>query len=310
LLPFSTQSYLEKEMSNDLYLITGATGATGSNAIDHLRSKSANVRAFVHNDDDRAVALRAKGVEVVFGDLLDSQAVHKALQGVSGAYFVYPVMQPQLVDATAYFAHAAKVAGVRSIVNMSQISARSDAVSHAALSHWYGERVFDWAGVPVTHLRPTFFMEWLMYGFQLPLIANHDLIKVPAGNGRHAPIAAEDQGRVIGEFLLKPAAHAGKTYPLYGAVEMNHEELAKAVGLALGRQIRYEAETFEDFEARLAKLGIPNHFIQHIVAVYHDYQNGDFAGTNDVVETLTGRKPTTVGEYVEANIERFQPKER
>jgi NAD(P)H dehydrogenase (quinone) len=297
-------------MSNDLYLITGATGATGSSAIDHLLAKGANVRAFVHNDDDRAVALRAKGVEVVFGDLLDSQAVHKALQGVSAAYFVYPVMQPQLVDATAYFAHAAKTAGVRSIVNMSQISARSDAVSHAALSHWYGERVFDWAGVPVTHLRPTFFMEWLMYGFQLPLIAEHDLIKVPAGNGRHAPIAAEDQGRVIAEILLKPAAHAGKTYPLYGAVEMNHEELATAVGLALGRKIRYEDESFEDFEVRLAKIGIPDHFIQHIIAVYHDYQNGGFAGTNEVVETLTGRKPVTVGEYVEANIKQFQPTAR
>jgi NAD(P)H dehydrogenase (quinone) len=296
-------------MSNDLYLITGATGATGSNTIDNLLSKGANVRAFVHNDDDRAAVLRAKGVELVFGDLLDSQAVHKALLGVTGAYFVYPVMQPQLVDATAYFAHAAKTTGVRSIVNMSQISARADAVSHAALSHWYGERIFDWAGIPVTHLRPTFFMEWLVYGFQLPLIASHDLIQVPAGIGRHAPIAAEDQGRVIANILLNPAPHAGKTYPLYGAVEMNHEDLANAVGEALGRKIRYETESFEHFEVRLAALNLPRHFIQHIVAVYHDYQNGDFSGTNDVVETLTGRKPKTVGEYVKANIELFQPKE-
>jgi NAD(P)H dehydrogenase (quinone) len=294
-------------MSNELFLITGATGATGSAAIDHLRSKHANVRAFVHSDDHRAAALRAKGVEVVFGDLLDSHAVRKALQGVTGAYFVYPVMQPQLVDATAYFAQAAKDAGVRSIVNMSQISARADAVSHAALSHWYGERVFDWAGVPVTHLRPTFFMEWLLYEFQLPLIANHDLIRVPAGTGRHAPIAAEDQGRVIAEILLNPAGHQGKTYPLYGAVEMNHEELANEVGLALGRHIAYEAESFGDFEVRLAKLGLPEHFIQHIIAVYRDYQNGHFAGTNDVVQVVTGKAPTTVAEYVKANRERFQP---
>lgn len=294
-------------MSNELYLVTGATGRS---AIDHLLSRGAEVRAFVHNDDDRAAALRANGVEVVFGDLLDNDAVQTAVQGVTGAYFVYPVMQPQLVDASAYFAHAAIAAGVRSIVNMSQISAKVDAVSHAARSHWYGERVFDWAGVPVTHLRPTFFMEWLTYGFQLPLIIDHDLIKVPAGDGRHAPISAEDQGRVIANILQDPAPHAGKTYPLYGAVEMNHEELASAVGEALGRKIRYEPESFDEFGARLNAIGMPKHFIQHIVAVYDDYQNGDFAGTNDVVEALTGRKPMTVGEYVKTNIKLFQAKEQ
>jgi NAD(P)H dehydrogenase (quinone) len=295
-------------MSDQLYLVTGATGATGRSAIDHLLLRGSKVRALVHNDDDRAAALRANGVEVVLGDLLDNGAVQKAVQGVTGAYFVFPVTQPQLVDASAYFAHASIAAGVRSIVNMSQISAKVDAVSLAARSHWYGERVFDWAGVPVTHLRPTFFMEWLTYGFQLPLIANHDLIKVPAGDGRHAPISAEDQGRAIANIMLDPAPHSGKTYPLHGAVEMNHEELASAVGEALGRKIRYEPESFDEFGARLNAIGMPKHFIQHIVAVYRDYQNGDFAGNNNVVEALTGRKPMTVGEYVKTNIELFQPK--
>ena len=294
-------------MSNELYLVTGATGATGRSAIDHLLSRGSKVRAFVHNDDNRAEALRGKGVEVVFGDLLDNVAVQKAVQGVTSAYFVYPILQPQLVDASAYFAHAAITAGVRSIVNMSQISARADAVSLAARSHWYGERVFDWAGVPVTHLRPTFFMEWLTYRFQLPQIANHDLLKVPAGNGRHAPIAASDQGRVIANLLLNPAPHAGKSYPLYGAVEMNHAELARTLSEVLGRKIRYEDESFPACEQRLSQMGLSEHFIQHVVSVYRDYQDGVFAGTNDLVETITGRKPITVGEYVKANIELFRP---
>jgi uncharacterized protein YbjT (DUF2867 family) len=298
---------MEHEMNQDLYLITGATGDTGSAAIADLRSKGARVRALVHRDDARASALRAKDVEVVVGDLLDSHAVQAALQGVTGAYFVYPVMQAQLVDATAYFAHAAKLAGIRSIVNMSQISAKADARSQAALAHWYGERVFDWAGIPVTHLRPTFFMEWLTYGFQLPLIANHDLLRVPAANGRHAPIAAADQGRVIASVLLDPAPHAGKTYALFGAEEMNHEELAQAVGNALGRPIRYEDESFASFEARLAQLGLSAHFIQHITAVYRAYQAGEFAGTNDVVEKITGQKPMQVRDYVIANRRLFQP---
>jgi len=208
---------------------------------------------------------------------------------------------------TAYFAQAARLAGVRSIVNMSQIFAMADAKSQAVLAHWYGERVFDWAGTPVTHLRPTFFMEWLTYGFQLPLIANHDVLKVPVADGRHAPIAAADQGRVIARMLLDPTPHAGKTYPLFGAEEMNHEQLAQAVGDALGRPIRYEPESFESFEARLAKLGVSAHFIQHITSVYRAYRAGDFAGPNDIVEKITERKPITVHDYVVANRLLFAP---
>lgn len=294
-------------MKHDVYLITGATGATGGAAIEELLSSGASVRALVHRDDERAASLRTSDVEVVVGDLLDSHAVQAALRDVTGAYFVYPIMQPQLVDATAYFAHAAKLAGVRSIVNMSQISANADARSHASLAHWYGERVFDWSGVPVTHLRPTLFMEWLSYGFQRSEIANHNVLRVPAGSGRHAPIAAADQGRVIARILLNPESHAGKTYPLFGAEELDHDQMAKIVGDALDRPMRYEAESVESFETRLNQFGLPTYFIQHITSVYRGYQAGEFAGTNDLVEQITGRKPISVRDYVIANREAFQP---
>jgi len=294
-------------MKHDVYLITGATGATGGAAIEELLSSGAHVRALVHRDDERAASLRTSDVEVVVGDLLDSHAVQAALRDVTGAYFVYPIMQPQLVDATAYFAHAAKLAGVRLIVNMSQISASADARSHASLAHWYGERIFDWSGVPVTHLRPTLFMEWLSYGFQRSEIANHNVLRVPAGSGRHAPIAAADQGRVIARILLNPESHAGKTYPLFGAEELYHDQMAKIVGDALDRPMRYEAESLESFETRLNQFGLPPYFIQHITSVYSGYQAGEFAGTNDLVEQITGQKPISVRDYVIANREAFQP---
>jgi uncharacterized protein YbjT (DUF2867 family) len=167
--------------------------------------------------------------------------------------------------------------------------------------------VFDWAGVPVTHLRPTLFMEWLSYGFQRSQIANHDLLRVPAGDGRHAPIAAADQGRVIARILLDPEPHAGKTYPLFGAEELDHTQVAKMVGDALGRPVRYEAESVESFEARLTQIGLSAHFIQHMTSVYRGYQAGEFAGTNDIVERVTGQEPMSVHDYVLENRGIFQP---
>ena len=98
-------------------LITGATGATGGNAIKKLLELKVSVRALVHKVDERSEKLSSQGVEIVRGDLSDFEAV-------SAAYFVYPVKVPGILEATAFFAQAALEQGVGAIVNMSQISAR------------------------------------------------------------------------------------------------------------------------------------------------------------------------------------------
>ena len=174
-------------------LVTGATGDTGGATVEELLSRGHRVRALAHRQDERSKQLQERGVEVVFGDLLDFGAMRTALKGVQRAYFGYPI-RPGIVQATAQFAQAAKEAGVDGIVNMSQISAREDAKSHAATDHWLAERVFDWSGVTVAHIRPTYFAEWLLY---LAPMIRAGLLHVPFGTGRHAPIAAEDQARVI-----------------------------------------------------------------------------------------------------------------
>src|SRR4029077_13339086 len=110
-------------------LVTGATGDTGGATIDELLAHGPRVPALAHLQDERSKRLQERGVEVVYGDLLDFGQVKAALNGVLRAYFVYPI-RPGIVQATAYFAQAANEAGVDGIVNMSQISAREDARSH------------------------------------------------------------------------------------------------------------------------------------------------------------------------------------
>jgi uncharacterized protein YbjT (DUF2867 family) len=149
-------------MADVQFLITGATGATGGAAAEQLLKQGRRVRAFVHRSDERAEKLRKRGADIVVGDLLDFDSVRAALQNVDRAYFVYPI-RPGLVQATAQFAQAAREAGIEAIVNMSQVSARSDAKSHSARDHWLAEQVFDWSGLNVAHIRPTYFAEWLLY---------------------------------------------------------------------------------------------------------------------------------------------------
>lgn len=277
-------------------LVTGATGNTGGHTVPLLIARGHSVRAFVHRQDDRANRLAAQGAEIVVGDLLDPDAVSRALQGVTGAYLCYPIA-PGLVEATAYFAEAARGAGVSAVVNMSQISARRDAASNAARQHWIAERILDWSGVPTTHLRPTLFAEWLLA--MAPTIAAQGVMPLPFEDQKHAPIAAEDQAHVIAAILDYPAPHAGQTYPLFGPFEMTHTEIAAEVAKTLGRPVQYCPIEFEQFAAFLAENGRSPHLIQHLENVARDYRAGRFAGRNDVVTRIGGVPGMTVADFVD-----------
>ncbi|WP_371495401.1 hypothetical protein [Bradyrhizobium sp.] len=119
------------------------------------------------------------------------------------------------------------------------------------------------------------------------------------------PIAGEDQGRVIAAVLQDPKSHAGKVYPLYGPVELNHYEIAEKLTKTLGRPFVYRPLTIPAFRARMENSGQLPRFVQHIVSVAQDYQEGIFAGTNNVVEDLTGRRPLTVEQFADTNRARF-----
>jgi NAD(P)H dehydrogenase (quinone) len=284
-------------------LVTGAAGRTGGYAAKLLLERGHRVRALVHSFDDRAANLRDSGAEVIVGDLQDIDTVRTAADGVRAAYFVYPI-SPGLLEATATFAQAAEEAGVTAIVNMSQISARRGAASDAARIHWLGERVLDWSPVAATHLRPTYFAEWFAI-FGAKGIREEGVLRLPFGDGRHAPITAEDQGRVIAAILEKPDEHAGQVYPLFGAVEMNHYQIADAISEALGRPVRYEPADIPTWIDGIKAQGFPEFLAQHLSNVAVDYQNGIFAGNNDLVERIGGKKPTTVQEFITDHLAAF-----
>ncbi len=126
-------------------------------------------------------------------------------------------------------------------------------------------------------------------------------LPLPFADGRHAPIAPEDQARVITAILADPAPHAGRIYPLFGPKEMNHYEIAAEMSKALGRPVTYKPISIEEFTERLRSRGVSEHRIQHLRSVAIDYRNGVFAGTNDIVRSVGGTEPQSVQEFVTRN---------
>lgn len=121
---------------------------------------------------------------------------------------------------------------------------------------------------------------------------------VPFGpSGTFSSICVEDIAKVITAILADPAGHAGQTYPLYGPQELSPPEIAAIVGETLGKEVRYEQVTGEEWVKEITGRNIP--YLEQHVADMHG--RGLMAGTNSNVERLTGHKPKSIAEFTKQN---------
>src|SRR5262249_30206404 len=105
-------------------LVTGAAGGVGRigrTVTEPLLEQGKVGRLVVRNEDDRAQALRDMGAEVVVGNLLDLDSMHKVIAGCETMYFGMSVSDAYLA-ATVNTAAVAKHHGVKAFINMSQMT--------------------------------------------------------------------------------------------------------------------------------------------------------------------------------------------
>ena len=287
---------IKSDRSTKTILVTGATGDTGRPTVKLLLERGHKVKALVRKDDERARTLRDQGADVVVGDMLDISGMRKAADGVSSAYFVYPML-PGQVEAAAIFAQVARERRLEMVANMSHKQARPYARSPATAAHWLSEQIFNWSGVSVAHLRIGLFAEWLLY--IAPLLKAGRYVTPFDPDSRVAPIPAADIARIVVSILENPGPHIGQAYQLNGPVEYSHAELAKLVGQVLGKPIVFEQVEVIEF---LKLIGLENDSAKnHIAAARIDQQEGLLRGTDDIGTRIIGRPLMTIEEFINEN---------
>jgi uncharacterized protein YbjT (DUF2867 family) len=222
----------------------------------------------------------------------------KENKGVMRVLFIYPV-GPGLIEASHYIGQTALEEDVEFIVNISQRTAVRDALSPSAQSTWLAERLLDRSNVPVTHLQPTLFTDWLKY--LSPTIRDSNVFITPFGEARFGMIDTADIARVAASVLADPARHIGQTYQLYGPEEINGLDTAEILSEVLERKISFANPTPEAFGGILSQNGQPAYNIKHLVAVGHMFRTGAFRGMNDNVERLSGHKPLSARDFILKN---------
>src|SRR3984893_9602450 len=259
-------------------LVTGATGKTGSVVVAELLQAGYPVRAMVHREDGRSARLKAQGAEIAIADMSDVERVAGALTDVQRAYYC-PPFDPYMIQGAVAFAVAAKESRLEHIVGLTQWLSSP---SHPALmtrQHWLVDRLFSMTpGVAHTIVRPGFFAD--AYLVLTGIAAHLGVFPWIFGDSRNAPPSNEDIAR-----------HAGKSYRPTGPELLGAEDMAKAIGRAVGRSVRVVPTPTWLFMKTARMGGLPIDLISGIRYYIDDHKRGAFelgAPTTDVLD-VTGR---------------------
>lgn len=280
-------------------LVTSTAGKTGMQVALQLCAHDYPVRAFVRRDDARAARLRAAGAEVLVGDQYAMADMQRAMHGVQRAYHCAPTA-PNGLHFGAVFAAAAHEARVEHVVMLGQWLSQPDHPSVFTREVWLSERML--AALPDTSLtvvNPGWFAD--NYFMVMGLAAQLGVMPMPLGDGdtaKNAPPSNAAIAAVAVAALADPGTHAGQTYRPTGPELLSPNQIAAAMGAALGRRVRYMAISERMFHKALTA-NRPGNFsyqaLQQLTLYAREYQRGTFAigGATDVVQTVGGLTPET-----------------
>jgi NAD(P)H dehydrogenase (quinone) len=269
-------------------IVTGATGKTGSVVTTQLLKAGYPVRAVVHREDGRSAQLKAQGAEIAVADISDVERVADALKDVQRAYFC-PPYDPYMIQSAVTFAVAAKEAGLEHIVGLTQWLVSPSHPSLLTRQSWLVDRLFSMTpGVAHTIINPGFFAD--NYLVTIGLAAHLGIFPWMYGNSRNAPPSNEDIARVAVAVLMDPARHAGKSYRPTGPELLGAEDMARAIGRAVGRSVRVMPTPTWLFMKTARMGGMPIDLMSNVRYYVDDHKLGAFelgAPTTDVLD-VTG----------------------
>jgi uncharacterized protein YbjT (DUF2867 family) len=210
-------------MTEKTILVIGATGNQGGATLDALLPTEFAVRALLRrsgSSDEAGRRLAARGVEIMRGDLDDTDSLTQAMRDVYGVFSVLNFRDGGIAkeeERGRRVADAAARAGVQHFVYSSVGGAeRNSAVPHFE-SKWRVEQYLRRIGLPHSIIRPTTFMTNLNeMSAALRFIA---LSMSRSAMDEAKPlqmIAIRDIGRWVAHMFANPARYLGHAVEIAG----------------------------------------------------------------------------------------------
>jgi NAD(P)H dehydrogenase (quinone) len=267
--------------TQDLILVTGATGKIGSSIAKQLERLGKEFRLLVR---DPKKLSSFPSAEKVTGDYGDVESLDHAFRGVSSAFIVSGYAKPgerSKLHRNAF--QAAQRAGVRYLIYLSTLGASPNSRFPMSRFHYESEGFLKVTGVPHTILRDSFYSELAVQMF------NEDgVMKGPGGQGKVSWVGREEIAEAVAKLLASDTPLLG-TFPMTGPTALSLSETAALIGSLKHRSLRYEDEPVDAAKEWRSKLGVPTWEVDTWVGSYEAIAAGEFEAIDPALGTILGR---------------------
>jgi uncharacterized protein YbjT (DUF2867 family) len=246
-------------ISNEIYVILGASGNTGSIIANSLLAAGKNVRV-VGRDSGRLQRFVDKGAEAFTADMSDAFALAKTFRGARAAYLMLPPAKSREEQErdSDNVAKAVKESGLRYAVHLSSYGAQvAEGAGPVSGLHSSEQKLNAIEGLNVLHLRAAYFMENNLAAIgmihQMGILGNALLpdLKIPMA-------ATRDVGDYAAQRLLHLDFSGKQTRELLGERDLSMTEATEVIARGIGKpDLRYQQFPYNQVQQALTQLGVP-----------------------------------------------------
>jgi uncharacterized protein YbjT (DUF2867 family) len=260
-----------------MFVVAGVTGNTGSVVAETLLERKQRIRVIVRTPEKGEI-WQEKGAEVAVASLEDSQALANAFDGAAGAYLLVPPnykASDYLEDrrrTTDALATAVEVSGLPHVVFLSSIGAHLATGTGPIQALHYAERRLVAIARSLTILRAPYVMENCVPVLGAARIQG----SLPSffSPGRKIPmIATRDIGHMAAECLLD-RCKGKRVLELLGPAEYSPEDVAKAVGRHLGREVSVQQLPLTAVVPTFTSIGFTENVARLFEEMYRGMETG------------------------------------
>ena len=290
------------DSSQPTLLVTGASGQLGRSAVELLLETWSGRLIATTRSPENLDALRERGVDVRHADF-DEPATLKAT--FAGADRVLLVSTDALdlpnrrLTQHRNAIRAAENAGVKHVVYTSSVAPVPTLQSSLIDDHYWTEHALGATRLDWTILRNSLYTDFLL--MSLPQALATGQLHTATGGGARNYVTREDCTRSAVGALV--SATGRSIHHVSGPEPLTQDELAAIVSELTGRPLAHVAVPGDALREGLLAAGLPPPMADALVAFDVAAAEGYHAIRTSSVETLSGRPPTSVREYLTANLD-------
>lgn len=284
-----------------MILVTGATGEFGKHAVRQLIEKGVKTSdiSVLSRSMEKANNYKTDGITVKIGDYTNYDSLVKAFEGVDKLLFVSSSEIENRSEQHQNVVKAAKVAGVKHVAYTSFMRNQerdNSAIAFLQDSHLKTENWIKESGMTYTFLQNATYLDMLPM-FIGEQVLETGLIMQPAQNGKSSLVLRQELAEAAA-VVLTSEGHENKAYPLVNNQAISYNEVAETIAQISGKNITYQSPSPEEYQATLKTYGVPDEYIGIFTAFSVAQANGELEMSDNSLEKLIGRKPTTARQFL------------